>query len=910
MKKKIVLWGHDENDKKILLALALQEHENKVHIYTFAEDKVSEEFYNNMMDKWRSGAEVEFPEGYETIIRELSMTDDILPETIKVQRTDLITRAKSEWHFVVLSTKLYDLYSTELEDFKAKIASLMDFDNDVWDEIRGFWSKITEQSRERNLFREHANKLRDDTNELFVKMKELKSAANEKLAGVSKEHVTTFSARLTEVKEKAEKGMSLGPLFDQLKKIQNEFKNAEFTRNDRSKVWKRIDEAFKLVKEKKYGKQPEGQQGGAVSRLERRYQGLKSAIGKMKASIKRDQSDIDFHNSRNNKPSGQLEMQLRDAKIQMIKGRMDSKQEKLDEMLSTQTQLDAKMEKEKARELKQAEKKAIEKKKAELKKQIDATVSDQAELSPEEAKKLELAAASLNRKKKAPKEETKDSSVVENVGKGGLVAGAVALGANMMEKAETGAEDLAEKVEDAKAAAGELKDAAAHKIADAKETVAETKEKVTHELEEEAADMKAAVVAAKQKGEDAVDATKAKLAEKAEDAKAAAGELKDEAAHKIADAKETVAETKEKVAHELEEEAADMKAAVVAAKQKGEDAVDATKAKLAEKAEDAKAAAGELKDEAAHKIADAKETVAETKEKVTHKLEEEAADMKAAVVAAKQKGEDAVDATKAKLAEKAEDAKAAAGELKDEAAHKLADAKEKVAGTEEKVAHELEEEAAEAKDAGKENKMGETLAKGGLLGAAVAFGSKLADSISDKVEEVADNMGMGDAFDSAKEKMDDFKEQASEKIDDFKDQASEKLESAKDSVSDIKDKVADKAGDAKDEVNAKVEEAKAEAATKNIADDAKENKMGGTLAKGGLLGAAVALGSKLAGSISDKVEDVADNIGMGDAFDSAKEKLEKMKDGATESVTSVADRVRAEGKDVLPDSVKGMGEEE
>ena len=841
MKKKIVLWGHDENDKKILLALALQEHENKVHIYTFAEDKVSEEFYNNMMDKWRSGAEVEFPEGYETIIRELSMTDDILPETIKVQRTDLITRAKSEWHFVVLSTKLYDLYSTELEDFKAKIASLMDFDNDVWDEIRGFWSKITEQSRERNLFREHANKLRDDTNELFVKMKELKSAANEKLAGVSKEHVTTFSARLTEVKEKAEKGMSLGPLFDQLKKIQNEFKNAEFTRNDRSKVWKRIDEAFKLVKEKKYGKQPEGQQGGAVSRLERRYQGLKSAIGKMKASIKRDQSDIDFHNSRNNKPSGQLEMQLRDAKIQMIKGRMDSKQEKLDEMLSTQTQLDAKMEKEKARELKQAEKKAIEKKKAELKKQIDATVSDQAELSPEEAKKLELAAASLNRKKKAPKEETKDSSVVENVGKGGLVAGAVALGANMMEKAETGAEDLAEKVEDAKAAAGELKDAAAHKIADAKETVAETKEKVTHELEEEAADMKAAVVAAKQKGEDAVDATKAKLAEKAEDAKAAAGELKDEAAHKIADAKETVAETKEKVAHELEEEAADMKAAVVAAKQKGEDAVDATKAKLAEKAEDAKAAAGELKDEAAHK---------------------------------------------------------------------LADAKEKVAGTEEKVAHELEEEAAEAKDAGKENKMGETLAKGGLLGAAVAFGSKLADSISDKVEEVADNMGMGDAFDSAKEKMDDFKEQASEKIDDFKDQASEKLESAKDSVSDIKDKVADKAGDAKDEVNAKVEEAKAEAATKNIADDAKENKMGGTLAKGGLLGAAVALGSKLAGSISDKVEDVADNIGMGDAFDSAKEKLEKMKDGATESVTSVADRVRAEGKDVLPDSVKGMGEEE
>ena len=110
MKKKIVIWGNDENDKKILVGLELQERENKVHVYTFQENLVSEAFYNEMMDKWRNNKEVEFPDGYETIIRELSLTDDILPESIKVQRTDLINRAKTEWHFVVLSTKLYDLY--------------------------------------------------------------------------------------------------------------------------------------------------------------------------------------------------------------------------------------------------------------------------------------------------------------------------------------------------------------------------------------------------------------------------------------------------------------------------------------------------------------------------------------------------------------------------------------------------------------------------------------------------------------------------------------------------------------------------------------------------------------------------------------------------------------------------------
>ena len=234
MKKKIVLWGNDAEDKKILIALELQERENKVHLYTFQESLVSEAFFNQMMDEWRNGKEVEFPEGYETTIRELSMTEDILPETIKVQRADLINRAKTEWHFVVLSTKLYDLYNTELVDFKEKVGKLISFDNEIWDEMRSFWSKITEQARERNLFRDHADKLRDGANELFVSMKELKSKANEELAKVSKEHVGTFTTRLSAVKEKAEKGMSLGPLFDELKKIQAEFKNADFTRNDRS----------------------------------------------------------------------------------------------------------------------------------------------------------------------------------------------------------------------------------------------------------------------------------------------------------------------------------------------------------------------------------------------------------------------------------------------------------------------------------------------------------------------------------------------------------------------------------------------------------------------------------------------------------------------------------------------------
>ncbi len=687
MKKKIVLWGNDAEDKKILIALELQERENKVHLYTFQESLVSESFFNEMMDNWRNGKEVEFPEGYETQIRELSVTEDILPETIKVQRADLINRAKAEWHFVVLSTKLYDLYNTELSDFKEKVTNLISFDNDIWNEMRGFWTKISEQARERNLFREHADKLRDGANELFVSMKELKSKANEELAKVSKEQVGNFTTQLNEVKEKAEKGMSLGPLFDQLKRIQVEFKNADFTRNDRSKVWKKIDEAFKIVKEKKYGKAPEGQ-NNALTRLERRYQGLKSAIGKMEASIRRDKSDIDYHSDKAGRSMGQLEMQLREAKVKMVEERISSKQEKLDEMLRTKTDLEKRMEKEKSRAEKQEEKKAIAKKKAEIKEKMDATISDQANLSPEEVEKLKKATTAVK--------EGKNPKAVAAAG--AAVAGAAA--------SVTGKET--DKVE-----ATAAKEVVAKKAAEVKDAVAEKAEATIKESEE--------------------------LIEK----------VKKESVAPVEKAKETLDSTIDKAQDVLKE---------------------------------------------------SKEAIADKADAATEAVKETVADAKESTVADKAKA-------------------------------------------------------------------------GGLLGAALALGAKVVDKVSDGIEDVADNLGIGEQFDKAKDVVSKGKEVLSEKMEDLSEATSEVVDKAKEKAADIKEDLAEKSSEGVEN---------------------KESGAGATLMKGGLLGAAVALGAKVVDKVSDGIESAAESVGLDDTLDKAKEKLSELKDSASESVDKVADRVRQE----------------
>jgi hypothetical protein len=349
MKTKMVIWGSDEKDEKILVALELLNDENKVKIYTFPAPAVTEVFYNQMMNLWRNGGPVSFPENHSVIERELSVSEDLLPDSIRVERTDLINRAKTEWHFVVLSNKLREAYNNEITQFKDKIEQLNGFDEGVWEELKGFWSKVQLQVRDKNLFREHADELRSNTNELFGKLKELRKSLNDEFSKTSKEQANLFMDALRDIEKKVNDGLGLHPIFNELKDLQNKFNSTDFTRSDRSNVWKKLDAAFKLVKEKKFGSS--GKDSSSSERVRRRHSGLLSAIKKMENSINRDKKDIEFQNKRINTTEGQLEMQIRQAKLAMIQERIKSKEDKLAEMLRTKEQVEKKLEKEEKKEL-------------------------------------------------------------------------------------------------------------------------------------------------------------------------------------------------------------------------------------------------------------------------------------------------------------------------------------------------------------------------------------------------------------------------------------------------------------------------------------------------------------------------------------------------------------------------------
>jgi chromosome segregation ATPase len=386
MKTRIVLWGSQEDGSKVLLGIELKAMDNNVLIHVFPEKEATEIFYNLLMNAWRDGRDVEFPENHQTITRPLTASEPILPELIRVQRTDVVQRAQAEWHFVVLSAKLKAAYDSEISDLKERVNSLTSYDGGVWEELKGFWGKVQGQIREKNLFRNHANAIKSEVNELFDELKKKRSEFDSELKSKSEEVYKEISDALDVIEEKIEKGLGLQPIFNDLKNLQRKFKDGDMVRKHQNKLWKRIDKAFKKVKERRFGEGSGSQD--RLSRIRNRYEGLVKAINRMKSSIGKDKKDIEFEERRINTTDGQLEAQIRQAKLVMIQDRISSKQTKLDDMLKVEENLKKQIEKEEER-IEKA--KLMAAAKEEAKEKIAQEVSSAKEKMEEIGDKLETA---------------------------------------------------------------------------------------------------------------------------------------------------------------------------------------------------------------------------------------------------------------------------------------------------------------------------------------------------------------------------------------------------------------------------------------------------------------------------------------------------------------------------------------
>jgi hypothetical protein len=343
MKSKLVLWGTTEQNDRVLIAMELRAEDNKVHTWLFPEAIASPEFSQKMLTEWRNGATVAFPEGFTHSERELNLTESLTPEGITVERGDFIQRAQSEWQFIVLSTKLNEAYKSELAELQDRIGQMSEFSGEVFGALKSFWGKVNNQVKDRNLFREHADDLRDTTNSLFEQLKGMRTVVMNEYEDNSKKWFEQINATLDDVEQRIESGIQRFPeLFDKLKHTQAQFRDQKLTRDHSNELWARIDVLFKTLKEKRFGNDATNE-GNPTERMAKRLEGLIAAVDKMQVSIDRDREELNFQKKRVASSEGQLEAQIRQAKINMILERVKSKEEKLAEMLATKQDVESKM---------------------------------------------------------------------------------------------------------------------------------------------------------------------------------------------------------------------------------------------------------------------------------------------------------------------------------------------------------------------------------------------------------------------------------------------------------------------------------------------------------------------------------------------------------------------------------------
>ncbi|MEL7160482.1 MAG: hypothetical protein AAFN92_06975 [Bacteroidota bacterium] len=518
MRNRIAVWGRDAQEKRVLLTIELQVADNIVRIQTYPEKIVTDEVYKLFMEQWRKGQEADLPEPDRVIARELSVTEGLLPDDLKAEQTDMILRAQTEWHFHVLSEKLAQTYKSELAEIEDRIERAGEYSSDLWNQAKKFWQKVQGQLQDKTLLREQGNDIRKRVDKTFDKLKSMREELNAKYKEESQEQVTKFGELLADAEKRIGEGTHLNKVFNDLREIQRKFHNVKFTKEDRDAIYQRIDAAFKAVKQKR-GQGGGG--GGALGRTESRLEGLIKAMERMKSGIGRDNKDLEFEHRRIERTDGQLEKQIRQAKVVMIESRIASKQVKLDDMEKTKKMLEKKIAQQKKRAEKDA-KKAAERAAAEAAKAKIAADMATKQVSPEEAAKLAAAAAALNEGKKKRGGRTKASErTPENV-------------ANMVA--------FSEIVEGEKPAANPLAEKAGETIAAAITTVGEAANSVTEKggfLDQAGDLLTQAYDAVSEVVEDVTDTAKAVAQVAGEKISEAAGQ----AAEQVEEAVEAVQET-------------------------------------------------------------------------------------------------------------------------------------------------------------------------------------------------------------------------------------------------------------------------------------------------------------------------------------------------------------------------------
>ena len=363
MRDRFITWGHHEGQRR-LYSFELEPEDARITRRAVPAADSSEDFLQTVLTAWKQQNPVGWPAGTEVDQTGLLASGTMVPEGVELEDKLLAASAERDWPFEVVSARLRRQFGDELTELGDVIKGLEAFDEVVFERLKGAWAKVQQELTNKVLRYEHTHGLKRTSDELFRRMKELRRGKDREVRAESRgakreleEKLATVEGRLAATVSAKQK-QDPRALFNDLKALQQELKQAKLAGPDRRALRKRLDKLFKAAKAEI---DASGADAGHLSqqraRLEHRLKGLEGAIKRMRHSVDRNEKDIFYENKRVERAGNQLAAQLGAAKLEMLRGRVSGKQAKLDDMLATEADLRKKLDKLVAREAKALAKK-------------------------------------------------------------------------------------------------------------------------------------------------------------------------------------------------------------------------------------------------------------------------------------------------------------------------------------------------------------------------------------------------------------------------------------------------------------------------------------------------------------------------------------------------------------------------
>ena len=345
MKSRLVTWGKNEEEDSIILAYELFPDKKELSLFVFDFLNSNETFFQKLLNDWRKQETVEFPEGgYTTHTFPLTMSEPVLPEGITVDSQEIIDQARVDWHFVVLSTQLFDEFNADIQDVQTRVEDLTVYSQPLWDELKAIQDKVKAKLDEEVLAWKHVRKLKNNISKLFKVLKALRTEAVQKASADFEVIKTSITKQLDEVEQSVE-GVSNPEeqkvLSDKILAIRSELKaTANFPEKVRTGMLKRAD--F-LTKKVKMAFLTGAEKEGLVNQMKSRLEGINGALERVEKKINWLNREIEFQKNKISNPKASImEVQMSSAKQQMYEAQLATAKAKQVDLAKVKKNLDRK----------------------------------------------------------------------------------------------------------------------------------------------------------------------------------------------------------------------------------------------------------------------------------------------------------------------------------------------------------------------------------------------------------------------------------------------------------------------------------------------------------------------------------------------------------------------------------------